>query len=119
MSVIEKFVKEIEKTDNKEEIQFLENLWRDKIVTFPSTLKLAEEIDGDILHLYVLKGAEAILLHKPTGIFIYITNITAVELETLRYITIRKKGKEANNDFVSIAHEYLSLKNKGKIGSLK
>ncbi|WP_338603682.1 hypothetical protein V6M85_04830 [Sulfolobus tengchongensis] len=116
MSVIEKFVKDIEKSNDYEEIKMLENLWMKKITNFPQDIKIIEEEEGEKLHLFILKGAEAILLHKPTNIFLYITNLTSVELETLRYITIRKKCKEADDNFVSLAFEYISFKNKAKIG---
>ncbi|ACP34288.1 conserved hypothetical protein [Sulfolobus islandicus L.S.2.15] len=116
MSVIEKFVKHIEKVYDNEEVRMLENLWMKKITNFPINLQVVEEEDGEKLHLFVLKGAEAILLHKSTSIFLYITNLTSVELETLRYITIKKKGEEADEDFVSLAYEYISFKNKAKIG---
>ncbi|QXJ34612.1 hypothetical protein [Saccharolobus shibatae] len=116
MSVIEKFVKNIEKVYDSEEVRMLENLWLTKITNFPINLQVVEEEDGEKLHLFVLKGAEAILLHKPTNIFLYITNLTSVELETLRYITIKKRGEEADEAFVSIAYEYISFKNKAKIG---
>ncbi|QXJ31593.1 Uncharacterized protein J5U21_01243 [Saccharolobus shibatae] len=116
MSVIEKFVKNIEKVYDSEEVRMLENLWLKKITNFPINLQVVEEEDGEKLHLFVLKGAEAILLHKPTNIFLYITNLTSVELETLRYITIKKRGEEADEAFVSLAYEYISFKNKAKIG---
>nr|WP_238699252.1 MULTISPECIES: hypothetical protein [unclassified Sulfolobus] len=116
MNVIEKFVKDIEKVNDDEEVRMLENLWMRKITNFPTNLQVVEEEYGEKLHLFVLKGAEAILLHKPTNIFLYITNLTSLELETLRYITIKKKGEEADEDFVSLAYEYISFKNKAKIG---
>lgn len=118
MDVIETFVRRIEKTNDLEEIKMLRNLWSSKIATFPKELRIVEEVEGDALRLVVVKGAEAILLHKATNIYLYITDLTSVELETLRYITIRKKAKEADNEFVSLAYEYITLKNKAKIGIL-
>ena len=118
MDVIETFVRRIEKTNDLEEIKMLRNLWSSKIATFPKELRIVEEVEGDALRLVVAKGAEAILIHKATNIYLYITDLTSVELETLRYITIRKKAKEADNEFVNLAYEYITLKNKAKIGIL-
>ncbi|AOL16973.1 hypothetical protein BFU36_09915 [Sulfolobus sp. A20] len=116
MEAIRRFVNDIEKSKDPYEIEILKNLWRNKTMVISQNLNVAEEEEGDRLKLLVLKGAEAIIIHKPTDVFIYIENISSVELETLRYLVIKKKGVEADNDFVSLAYEYLSVKNKGKIG---
>ena len=111
--VIKKFV-ELEKGDEQEE-KLLLSLWEDKITKLSlNDLQILEKVDGKNLSLYICRGNIAVVLYKPSGLFLLIYGISALELETLRYIV--EKSKNPESDFVSLVYNYLNNRGNSRLG---
>lgn len=111
-SAIKKFV-ELEKGDEQQE-KILFSLWGDKVTRLSlDDLQVLEKVEGRTLSLYVYRGSIVALLHKPSGLFLLIYGVSALELETLRYIVEKSKNPDA--DFISLVYDYLNKEN-GRLG---
>ncbi|MBP1357249.1 MAG: hypothetical protein JZD40_02005 [Sulfolobus sp.] len=106
--VIKKFV-ELE-GGGKELERMLSSLWNDKITKLSvNELQTLEKTEGKDLVLYVYKGSIVAILHKRSGLFLLVYTVSALELETLRYIV--EKSKNPDEDFISLVYEYLNKGN--------
>ncbi|BFH72832.1 hypothetical protein SJAV_07760 [Sulfurisphaera javensis] len=113
--VIQKFV-ELEGGDENE-VRLLSSLWSEKLTKLKlSDFQILEKTEGNTLSLLVFKGNIISIYHKPSGLFLLIYGISALELETFRYIVL--KSKNPDNDFVSLVYEYLN-KGNGRLGFSK
>ncbi|BAK54800.1 MULTISPECIES: hypothetical protein [Sulfurisphaera] len=106
--IIERFV-ELEEGDENE-VKLLKSLWSDKITKLTlSDFQTLEMTEGNVLLLQIHRGNIISLLHKPSGLFLLIYGVSALEIETLRYITL--KSKNPDTDFVALVYEYLNKGN--------
>jgi len=112
---IKKFV-ELEKGDEEQE-RILLSLWGDKVTSLSlNDLQVLERVEGKSLALYIARGGIAVLLHKPSGLFLLIYGLSALELETIRYIVEKSKNPDA--DFISLVYDYLNKEN-GRLGLIQ
>ena len=110
--VIKKFV-ELEKGDKQQEMMLF-SLWVEKITSLSlNDLQVLEKVDGKTLSLYFCRGNIVTLLHKPSGLFLLIYGLSALELETIKYTV--EKSKNPDGDFISLVYEYLN-KGNGRLG---
>lgn len=106
--VIEKFV-ELEGGDDSQ-ISILNALWGEKVTKLKlSDFQTLEAIEGNTLSLKIFRGNIVAIIHKPTKLFLLVYGLSALELESLRYIVL--KSKNPNDDFVSLVYEYLNKGN--------
>lgn len=99
---------------DENEVKILSSLWNDKITKLDLTeFPTAEKIEGKTLVMRIHRGQIISILHKPSGLFLLIYGISALELESLRYIV--EKSNNPNEDFVSLVYKYLNSGN-GRLG---
>ena len=113
MGVIDDFVKL--EGGGEEEVKVLKALWSDKITSISlKDLSPIETVESERLKFYLYRGGMGALLHKPTGLFLLLYALTAVEIESIKYMV--EKGKDPDNVFISVAYEFINVKGKGRLG---
>ncbi|MCY0860520.1 MAG: hypothetical protein OWQ54_08835 [Sulfolobaceae archaeon] len=89
-SPLEKFFRELDNRD-EQEARILANLYKDKEGFIDLTkVKYIRRQENDKAILLILKNNEAIIYHKPTKIFVYLKNLSSIDLETLEYEFLRR-----------------------------
>ncbi len=89
-SPLEKFFRELDNRD-EQEAKILANLYKDKEGFIDlAKVKYIRRQENDRAILLILKNNEAIVYHKPTKLFIYLKNLSSIDLETLEYEFLRR-----------------------------